>query len=155
MLKEKRDMIMKDILIVLNGENSENAVEKAFHAARSDSGKVKVLQILDSKLYHYAHNDLVAPRLNKQTFLLYIREHVLEQGRIEAGELIRKAGKMGISLEIDPVETDDVISTVIAEAENGYDEIYLPKEEKKFFPIFKRTMEQHLRRKAPGRVIAC
>ena len=146
---------MKDILIVLNGENSEHAIEKAFNTAQTDSGKVKVLQILDSGLYHYGHNDLVAPRLNKQTFLLYIREHVLEQGRIEAGALIRKAGEMGICLEIDPVETDDVISTVIAEAKKGYDEIYLPKEEKKLFPIFKRTMEQHLRRKAPGRVISC
>ena len=146
---------MKDILIVLNGENSENAIEQAFRTAQSDSGKVKVLQILDSGLYHYAHNDLVAPRLNKRTFLLYIRENVLEKGRIEADELIRKAGEMGISLDIDPVETDDVISTVIAEAKKGYDEIYLPKEEKKLFPIFKKTMEQHLKRKAPGRVISC
>ena len=133
---------MKDILIVLNGGNSDNAIEQAFHTAQSDSGKVKVLQILDSELYHYGHNDLVAPRLNKRTFLLYIREHVLEQGRIEAGELIRKAGEMGISIEIDPVETDDVISTVIAEAKKGYDEIYLPKEEKKLFPIFKRTSRE-------------
>ena len=146
---------MKDILIVLNGENSENAIEQAFRTAQSGSGKIKVLQILDSGLYHYGHNDLVAPRLNKQTFLLYIREHVLEQGRIEADALIRKAGEMGICLEIDPVETDDVISTVIAEAKKGYDEIYLPKEEKKLFPIFKRTMVQHLKRKAPGRVISC
>lgn len=146
---------MKDILIVLNGGDSENAIEQAFYTAQSDSGKVKVLQILDSALYHYAHNDLVAPRLNKRTFLLYIREQVLEQGRIQAGELIRKAGEMGISLVIDPVETDDVVSTVIAEAKKGYDEIYLPKEEKKLFPIFKRTMEQHLKRKAPGRVISC
>ena len=146
---------MKDILIVLNGGNNENAVTQAFCSAQSDSGKVKVLQILDSELYHYGHNDLVAPRLNKRRFLLYIREHVLEQGRIEADELIRKAGEMGISLEIDPVETDDVISTVIAEAIKGYDEIYLPKEEKKLFPIFKRTMEQHLKRKAPGRGISC
>ncbi|MGD9157658.1 MAG: hypothetical protein PVG39_04570 [Desulfobacteraceae bacterium] len=146
---------MKDILIVLNGENSENAIEQAFHTAQSDSGRVKVLQILDSGLYHYAHNDLVAPRLSKQTFLLYIREQVLEKGRVEAGALIRKAGEMGISLDIDPVETDDVISTVIAEAKKGYDEIYLAKEEKKLFPIFKRTMEQHLKKKAPGRVISC
>ena len=146
---------MKDILIILNGDNRGNAIEQAFHTAQSDSKKVKILQILDSALYHYAHNDLVAPRLNKRTFLLYIREDVLEKGRIEAGELIRKAGEMGISLEIDPIETDDVISTVINEAKKGYDEIYLPKEEKKLFPLFKRTMEQHLRKKAPGRVIAC
>ena len=146
---------MKDILIVLNGENSENAVQRAFRDARSDSRKVKVLQILDSGLYHYGHNDLVAPRLNKRTFLLYIREQVLDRGRIEADELSERAGEMGISLEIDPVETDDVISTVIAEARKGYEKIYLPKEEKKLFPIFKKTIEQHLKREVPGRIISC
>ena len=146
---------MKDILIVLNGESSENAVKEAFGAARSGSKKVKVLQILDSGLYHYGHHDLVAPRLNKQTFLLYIREQVLEKGRKEVGKLNEKAGEMGICLEISPVETDDVISTVIAEAKKGYDRIYLPKEKKKFFPIFKRTMAQHLRKKVPGSIILC
>jgi hypothetical protein len=97
----------------------------------------------------------VAPRLNKRTFLLFIREQVLEQGKIEAGELSERAGKLGISLEIDPVETDDVVSTVVAEAKKGYEKIYLPKEKKKLFPIFKKTMEQHLKRKVPGRVISC
>jgi hypothetical protein len=146
---------MKDILIVLNGDKNENAVEQAFRIAKTDSRKIKVLQILDSELYHYGHNDLVAPRLNKKRFLLYIRENVLEQGRVEAGKLIRKAGEMGISLEIEPVETDDVISTVITEAKKGYEEIYLPKEKKRLFPIFKKTMAQHLKREAPGRVISC
>jgi len=146
---------MNDILIILNGENRENAVAKAFSTAQSDSRKVKVLQILDSGLYHYAHNDLVAPRLSKRTFLLFIREQVLEQGRIEADALSERAGKMGISLEIDSVETDDITSTVIAEARKGYEKIYLPKEEKKLFPIFKKTIAQHLKRKVPGRVISC
>ncbi|MFC1838393.1 hypothetical protein ACFL1N_02340 [Thermodesulfobacteriota bacterium] len=146
---------MKDILIVLTGESSENAVKQAFRTAGSDSRKVKVLQILDSELYHYGHHDLVAPRLNKRTFLLYIRDKVLERGKIEASELIERAGEMGISLEIDPVETDDVISTVIAEAKKGYEKIFLPKEKKKLFPIFKKTMAQHLRRKVSGRIISC
>lgn len=146
---------MKDILIVLNGASSENAVKQAFLAARADSRKVKVLQILDSGLYHYGHHDLVAPRLNKQRFLLYIRDQVLERGKIEASELSERAGELGISLEIDPVETDDVISTVIAEAKKGYEKIFIPKEKKKLFPIFKKTMEQHLRRKVSGRIISC
>src|SRR5512145_1037094 len=122
---------MKDILVVLHGDKNENAIEQAFRTAKADSKKVKVLQILDSELYHYGHNDLVAPRLNKQTFLLYIREHVLEKGRVEADELVKKAKEMGISLEIDSIESDDVISAVIAEAKKGYDRIYLPKEKKR------------------------
>jgi hypothetical protein len=135
---------MKDILVVMNGENSETAVKEAFCAARSGSRKVKVLQILDSGLYHYGHHDL-----------LYIREQVLEQGRKEAERLSERAGEMGICLDITPVETDDVISTVIAEAEKGYDTIYLPKEEKKLFPIFKKTMARYLKGKVPGRIISC
>jgi len=146
---------MKDILIVLNGGNSENAVEEAFRAAQSDSRKVKVLQILDSGLYFYGHNDLVAPRLSKRTYLLYIREQVLEQGKIEADELRERARSMGVSLEIDPVETDDVISTVIAEAKKGYEKIFLPKEKKKLFPIFEKTVEQHLKGKVSSLIISC
>ena len=146
---------MNDILIVLNGGDCKNAVEQAFSTARSDKRRVKVLQILDSGLYHYAHNDLVAPRLSKRTFLLFIREQVLEQGRIEADEISDRAGELGISLEIDTVETDDVASTVIAEARKGYEKIYLPKEEKKLFPIFKKTIAQHLKKKVPGRIISC
>jgi hemerythrin-like domain-containing protein len=146
---------MEDFLIVLNGSNTENAVEQAFKAAQSDSRKLKVLQVLDSGLYHYAHNDLVATRLNKRTFLLYIRDQVLEQGEIEANELRKRAHGMGISLEIESVETDDVISTVIAEAKKGYEKIFLPKEEKKLFPIFKKTVEQHLRREVSSMIISC
>lgn len=146
---------MKDILIVLNGGDSENAVKEAFRAAQSDSKKVKVLQILDSGLYFYGHNDLVAPRLSKRTYLLYIREQVLEQGKIEAGELRERARNMGVSLEIDPVETDDVVSTVIAEAKKRYDKIFLPKEKKKLFPIFEKTLEHHLKRKVSSLIISC
>lgn len=147
---------MKNILIVLNGGNSENAVDEAFRVAQSDARKIKVLQILDSDLYFYGRNDLVAPRLNKTRYLLYIRELVLEQGKIEAGELRERARKMGISLEIDPVETDDVLSFVMAEANKGYEKIFLPKEKKKLFPLLKRrTLEERLRKKDIQNIVAC
>ena len=68
---------------------------KAFRAAQSASRKARVLQILDSDLYHYGHNDLVAPRLNKQRFLLYIRDQVLERGAMEADRLREKAREHG------------------------------------------------------------
>lgn len=146
---------MKDILIVFNGSGSGNAVEEAFRAAQVSSRRAKVLQILDSDLYHYGHNDLVAPRLNKQRFLLYIRDQVLERGEVEAKELQEKARAMGVSLEIDPVETDDVVSTVIAEAEKGYEMIYLAKEKKRLFPLLQRHLATQLRKKFAGRVIEC
>ena len=147
--------MMKDILIVFNGSGSGNAVDAAFQAAQSSSRKAKVLQILDSDLYHYGHNDLVAPRLNKQRFLLYIRDQVLERGGAEAHELREKARNMGVSLEIDPVETEDVVSTVIAEAEKGYEMIYLAKEKKKLFPLLQKHLATQLRKKFAGKVVEC
>ena len=146
---------MKDILIVFNGSGSGNAADAAFRAAQSSSRKAKVLQILDSDLYHYGHNDLVAPRLNKQRFLLYIRDQVLERGGVEAQELREKARNMGVSLEIDPVETDDVVSTVIAEAGKGYEMIYLSKEKKNLFPRLQKHLATQLRKKFAGKVVEC
>jgi hypothetical protein len=146
---------MKDILIVYKGAGSENAVDEAFQAARCESRNAKLLQILDSDLYHYGHNDLVAPRLNKQRFLLYIREQVLERGGVEANELREKARNMGVSLEIDPVETDDVVSTVIAEAEKGYEMIYLAKEKKRLFPLLQKHLATQLRKRFAGKVVEC
>lgn len=146
---------MKDILIVFNGSGSERAVEEGFRAAQSFSRKVRVLQILDSELYHYGHNDLVAPRLNKQRFLLYIRDQVLERGGRETGEIQEKARAMGVSLEIDPVETDDVVTTVVAEAKKGYKTVYLAREKKKWFPLLQKHLATQLRKEIAGEVIEC
>jgi hypothetical protein len=146
---------MNDILIIFNGSGSEPAAEKGFRAARSLSRRAKVLQILDSDLYHYGHNDLVAPRLNKQRFLLYIRDQVLERGAMEARQLQEKALDIGISIEIDPVETDDVLSTVIAEAKRGYERVYLAKEKKKLFPLLRKHLATQLRKEFAGQVVEC
>ncbi len=81
--------------MIYKGAGSENAVDEALRAARRESRKARVLQILDSDLYFYGHNDLVAPRLNKQRFLLYIREQVLEQGGDRGGGDPREGEKHG------------------------------------------------------------
>ena len=147
--------MIKDILIIVNGNGSVRAVEEGFRAAQSSSSKAKVLQILDSDLYHYGHTDIVAPRLNKQRFLLYIRDQVLERGAEEANRLREKARDMGVSLEIDPVETDDVVMTVVAEAKKGYEAIYLAREKKKLFPLLQKHLATQLRNECSGKVIEC
>jgi hypothetical protein len=146
---------MKDILVVYKGVGSENAIDEALRTARGEARRTRVLQILDSDLYFYGHNDLVAPRLNKQRFLLYIREQVLEKGGIEAQEIREKALSMGVSLEIDPVETDDLVSTVIAEAKKGYEMIYLAKEKKRLFPLLKKNLARELRKAVAARIVEC
>jgi hypothetical protein len=147
--------MMKEILIVFNGSGSDRAVEEGFRVAQSLSGKARVLQILDSDLYHYGHNDLVSPRLNKQRFLLYIRDQVLERGLLEADQLREKARDMGVMLQIDPVETDDVVSTVVAEAKKGCEMIYLAKEKRKLFPLLQKHLATQLRRQCAGKVCEC
>jgi hypothetical protein len=146
---------VKDILIVYKGDGSARAVEEALRTAQSESRKARVLQILDSDLYLYGHNDLVAPRLNKQRFLLYIRDQVLERGGEEAAIIREKALGMGVSLEIDPVETDDLVSTVVAEAHKGYEMIFLAREKRKLFPLLQKHLATHLRKKLKVMVIEC
>jgi len=141
--------------VIYRGADSENAVDEAFRAAQGNSGKAKVLQILDSDLYFYGHNDLVAPRLNKQRFLLYIRDEVLERGEIEAAIIREKAKNMGVSLEIDPVETDDLVSTVLVEARRGYEMIFLAREKKKLFPLLSKHLATQLRKQSDAEVIEC
>ena len=146
----------KNILIVFNGSGSEHAVEEGLRAAQSSSSKAKILQILYSELYHYGHNDLVAPRLNKAIFLYYIRDQVLERGALEADQLREKACNLGVPLVIEPVETDDVAAAVIAEAKKGYEMIYFAKEKKKLFPLLgNRTLERSLRKKGFRNIVAC
>jgi hypothetical protein len=148
-------VIVKDILVIYIGDESAHAVEEALRTAKSESRRARVLQILDSDLYHYGHNDLVAPRLNKQRFLDYIRGQVLMRGDQEADLLARKARAMGVSLDISPVETDDLVSTVLAEAKKGYEIIFLAEEKKRIFPLLKKNLARELRKATAIRVVEC
>lgn len=146
---------MRDILIIYNGDGSQKALDAALLAAQSGAKKVRVLLILDSELYHYGHVDLVAPRLNKQKFLLYIREQVLEKGGIDAAVIREKALSMGVPMQIDPVETDDLVLTVITEARKGYEMIFLKREKKRIFPLLKKDLARELHKIAGNRVFEC
>jgi len=146
---------VKDILVIYDGAGSAKAIDAALQTAQSESRRARVLQILDSELYHYGHNDLVAPRLNKQRFLMYIRSEVLRESSMEAERIFMKAQKMGVSLEIEPVETDDLVSTVLAEAEKGYELIFLTKEKKRIFPLIKKNLARELRKLLAVRVVEC
>jgi len=143
------------ILVVYQSEGGMKAVERALRSAQSGAIKVRVLLILDSELYHYGHIDLVAPRLNKQRFLLYIREQVLEKGRKTAEDIREKALGLSVPVEIESVETDDLARTVLTEAQKGYKAIYLEKEKKKMFPLLKKNLASEIRKIPGARVIEC
>ncbi len=146
---------LKDILLVLTGADCEDAVEAAFRFARASSKKIVALQILTSDLYHYGHNDLIATRPSKAQFLLYIREQVLARASAEAEQIRKRALNIGICLAICPVETEDVVSTVMTEARKGYDVIFLPKEKRKLFPLLKKQPVRQLKKKLGSQVIEC
>ena len=146
---------MDRILLILTGEDCSNAIEAAFSHAIQTSRKVHVLQILTSNLYHYGHQDLIATRPSKRQFLLHIREEVLDRGKTALQALEEQARNMGISLEIASTESEDIFSASVSEAKKGYDRIFLPRQERKLFPLFKRTLAEHLQRILPGKIISC
>lgn len=147
--------INRPSLLILTGDDCGDAVKAAFDHARSTSKRLCVLQILTSDLYRYGHQDLIATRPSKRQFLLYIRDEVLTRGKAEVQALEKKAGDMGISLEVNTVETEDVFLTSLSEAKKGYDSIFLPKGKKKLFPLFKKNLAQYLQKKITGKIVPC
>lgn len=143
------------ILLILGIGNSESAEELAFNLAQSTSQEIVALQILNSDLYHYGHNDLIATRPSKIQFLLHIRSEVVACANVKAGELQERSRRQRVALEIRSVETEDVGSAVIAEASKGYNIIFLPKEKQKLFPLLEKTIEQRLLKNVSCPVVPC
>jgi hypothetical protein len=145
----------RPILLILAGADCGNAIEAAFQYAKSTSKRLHALQILTSDLYCYGHQDLIATRPSKRQFLLHIRKEVLERGKAAALALEEKARNMDVSLQIKAVESEDILSASLAEAKKGYAIIFLSKEKRKLFPLFKRTLATYLRKKISGEIVAC
>ena len=143
------------ILLILTGANPGDAVQAAFWHAKSTSRPLHVLQILTSDLYRYGHQDLVATRPSKREFLLHIRNEVIERGNAAARALEDKAREMGISLKMESMESEDIFAACLAEAKKGYAIIFLPKQPKKLFPVFKRPLADYLRKKTSSEIVSC
>jgi hypothetical protein len=143
------------MLLLLAGEDCREAINAALRHAKSTSQRLQVIQILSSSLYHYGHQDLVATRPSKKQFLLYIREDVLRRGQAEIEALEEMAGKTGILLDVKTIESEDPVSAALSEANKGYGLVFLPKQKKRRFPLFERTLAEHLKRKIPGKIIPC
>jgi len=143
------------MLLILSGEDCREAIRNAFRHAKSGSKRLQVTQILSSNLYPYGHQDLVATRPSKREFLLYIREEVLKRGEEEILALKKLAGEMEISLEVNTIESEDVLSAALLEAKKGYDIVFIPKQKKKLLPLFKRTLYRYLQKNFSGRIVPC
>jgi hypothetical protein len=146
---------MASILLLLTGEDSRNATQAAFSYAKTTSKRLRVVQILTSDLYHYGHQDLVATRPSKRDFLLHIRDEVLARGKAQTQALADMAAKMGISVEIESIESEDILSASLAEAKKGYAIVFLPKQENNLFPLFKKTLAACLEKKIASEIVSC
>ncbi len=145
----------RPILLILAGAECGAAIEAAFKHAKSTSKRLRIFQILNSDLYCYGHQDLVATRHSKRQFLLHIREEVLERGKAEARALEAKAMEMSVPFEIETVESEDILSTSLAEAKKGYETVFLPNQPRKLFPLFKKSLAAYLKKKTAGEIVSC
>lgn len=125
---------------------NEDAANKAFLYAGSSSKQLVVLQVLASDLFHWGLNDNILSGPAKMRFIGHIREQLLYRSMETTKMLRQKARHHGVSLEIKRVETDDPASAALEEARGDYDRIFIGKEKKRLFPIFKKGIEQHLRK---------
>jgi len=104
------------------------------------------LQILNSDLFHWGFNDTILPGPAKTRFIGHIREDLLNRSRESTIMLKEVARRNKVPLEIRKVETREPSSAALEEAEKGYDRIFMGKEKRRLFPVFKKTMEQQLRK---------
>jgi len=143
------------VLLILTAENSGNAVKAALEYARSTAQPLHAIQILTSDLYRYGHHDLIATRPSKREFLLHIRNEVLERGKAQSEALQNAAREAGVSLEMKTVESEDIFPACTAEAGKGYARIFLPKQERKLFPLFQKNLATFLKKKTSSEIILC
>jgi antitoxin component of RelBE/YafQ-DinJ toxin-antitoxin module len=127
-------------------DREQRIAERAFVYAKEHAKRVVALQILSSDLFHWGFNDTILPGPTKTRFIGYIREELLSWSHESTIMLEEMAQRSKIPLEIRKVETREPTSAALEEAEKGYDRIFMEKEKKRLFPIFKKTIEQQLRK---------
>ncbi len=127
-------------------DRKQRIADRAFVYAKEHAKKVVALQILNSDLFHWGFNDTILSGPAKTRFIGYIREELLKRSHESTIMLKEVAQRNKVPLEIRKVETREPSSTALEEAEKGYDRIFMEKEKRRLFPVFKKTMEQQLRK---------
>jgi hypothetical protein len=129
-----------------DADRAQRIAERAFVYAKKHAKRVVAVQILSSDLFHWGFNDTILPGPAKTKFIGHIREELLSRSRESTIMLKGMAQRNRVSLEIRKVETREPSSAALEEAAKGYDRIFMGKEKKRLFPVFKKTIEQQLRK---------
>ena len=136
-----------DVRPVQDDPDREQRIAKgAFVYAKKHAKRVVALQILSSDLFHWGFNDTILPGPARTRFIGYIREELLSRSHESTVMLKEMAQRDKVPLEIRRKVTREPFSAALEEAEKGYDRIFMGKEKKKLFPLFEKTIEQHLRK---------
>jgi hypothetical protein len=133
---------------------NEDVADKAFLYARRSSKRLVAFQVLASDLFHWGLNDNILSGPAKMRFIGHIREQLLDKSLETTKMLRQKAIQYGVSFEIKKVETDDPSSAALEEARGDYDRVFIGKEKKKIFPLFKKSMGQLLRKNVTVPVVS-
>lgn len=133
---------------------NEDAAERAFLYASQASRPLVAVQLLTSDLFHWGMCDNILSGQAKMRFIGYVREQILNKSVETTRMLEEKSRRYDVVLEIKKIETDDPSSAALSEAAGGYDRIFIAHEKKKIFPLFKKSMGQHLRSKTSVPVVA-
>lgn len=137
----------RDVKVNRRAEESEEvAAKEALRYAGERCKKLVVLSVIYSDLYHYGYNDIILPAPSKSQFLSYVRDTLIERARRTAARLRKKAKDQGVPVEVKEIESEDPPSSVLEEASKGYDMIFLPREGRHLFPLFKKTAEQVIKK---------
>ena len=129
-----------------DADREQRIAERAFAYAKKHTKRVVALQVLSSNLFHWGFNDAILPGPAKTRFIGHIREELLSRSHESTIMLKEMAQRNKVPLEIRRLETREPTSAALEEAEKGYDRIFMGKEKKKLFPIFRKTIEQQLRK---------
>jgi len=113
------------------------------------------LMILSSDLYHWGFNDIILPGPAKSSFIGHVRQELVTRSENTLKRLEEKARIHGVTLDVRKIETLDPASAALEEAQKGYEKIFMIKEKSRFFPIFKKTVEQQLRKETSTPIITC
>lgn len=130
-------------------------IDNSIKYAKENLKNLVVLQILTSDLYHWGFNDIILSGPAKARFIGHIREEIMKNSLEVTKILEERADQERISMEVHKRETMDPVSVALEEASKDYELVFLRKEKKKLFPIFKKTLDDHLKKELSIPVITC
>jgi len=144
---------MAEVTLLLRPEDPWIIAEKAMDCARSMKLPLSVLMIMDSRLYHYGHNDVINTGRSRDRFLGFVLGEVVDAGRFCAEKLLSEAAGLGVEVSIHPVMGEDGLSRLRRALTEAGGPVFTARTKRRVFPIFKSDPVAAALKKASREVI--